>query len=66
MAIHAYLCSMKKLLKLYRRWRYRRLYRKLFLIYAQMDKLAYNARTNADEAFLYLTGEDYDDYRPHC
>lgn len=57
---------MKKLLKLYRRWRYRRLYRKLFLIYAPMDKLACNARTNADEAFLYLTGEDYDDYRPHC
>lgn len=57
---------MKKLLKLYRRWRYRRLYRKLFFLYAQKDLLAYSARTNADEAFLYLTGEDYDNYRPHC
>ncbi len=51
---------MKKLLKLYRRWRYRRLYRKLFFIYAQKDNLAYTAHAQACEAFLYITGEDYE------
>ena len=51
---------MKKLIKIYRRWRYRRLYRKLFFLYAPMDKLAYNAHAQACEAFFYITGEDYE------
>lgn len=51
---------MKKLLKLYRRWRYRRLYRKLFFLYAQKDTLAYNAHAQAREAFFYITGKDYE------
>ena len=52
---------MKKIVKIYHRWRYRRLYRKLFFIYAHKDPLAYNARTQADEAFYYLTGEIADE-----
>ena len=47
---------MKKIIKSYRRWRYRRLYRKLFLLYTTKDDLAYNADTQARYAFCCLTG----------
>lgn len=54
---------MKKIIKSYRLWRYRRLYRKLFFLYASKDALAYNAKTQADEAFIYLTDKDFNEFR---
>lgn len=52
---------MKKILRIYHRWRYRRLYRKLFFLYARKFDLAECARIEADEAFCYLTGEVADE-----
>lgn len=41
---------------------YSRLYRKLFKHYAGRFNYAYEAAAQADEAFLRLTGEDWDDW----
>ena len=48
---------MKKLLKLYRRWRYRRLLRKLFWFYAERTDSALEAMGQAVDAFIWFTGE---------
>ena len=47
---------MKKIVRTYHRWRYRRLYRKLFFLYARKFDLAACARNEADHAFYLLTG----------
>ena len=47
---------MKKLTNTYRCWRYRRLYRKLFFLYAQKNDSAAYAQGEADHAFFLLTG----------
>lgn len=52
---------MKRLLNIFTRWRYRRLYQRLFFLYATMNPLACNARDQADEAFYYLTGKCADE-----
>ena len=51
---------MKKLLKLYRRWRYRRLLRKLFWFYAERTDSAFEAMEQAVDAFIWFTGEEDD------
>lgn len=40
-------------------WRYRHLYIKLFLIYARQDSQAFNNKNEADLAFYYITGIDW-------
>lgn len=58
-----YLCGMKKLLKLYRRWRYRRLYTKLIFMYAERLPSSncsdFNIGAEADVTFSRITGLDY-------
>lgn len=54
---------MKKIAKIIRRWRRRRLYRKLFMFYAAKRRLcADNAGYEASAAFQWLTGEKWKDY----
>lgn len=50
--------SMKKILRLYRNWRYRRLYRKLFWHYANKTNDCDTAIYEANKAFFYLTNHD--------
>ena len=54
-----YFCCMKRLLKTYRRWRYRRLYRKLLYAYLKFDHL--NAPHNASVAFQWITGYEWEE-----
>lgn len=54
-----YLCCMKKLIKSFRMWRYRRLYRKLVFKYLQYQKTSVCATSYADSAFLAITGINY-------
>ena len=58
----AYFCDMKKIFRIIKRWRYSRLYRKLFMHYAGKFNYAYEATTQADEAFLLLTGEERENW----
>lgn len=46
-------------MKLIKRWRYKRLYHKLYMLYANKFQFALDAKSQADEAFFYLTGYDY-------
>lgn len=52
---------MKKLTRIYRNWRYRRLYRRLFFLYAEKTDTAWNANVEAKNAFSFLTGRLYPD-----
>lgn len=59
-----YLCgktrlSMKKILKLYRNWHYRRLYCKLLFIYAKNKETCVYASDYADDMFHAITGLYY-------
>lgn len=56
-----YIRGMKRLFNYFRLWRYRRLYHRLFLLYAEKTDNSWNARYEASQAFLYMTGFDYDD-----
>ena len=53
---------MKHIFRLIRLWRNSRLYRKLFMHYANKFNYAYEAAAQADEAFLRLTGEEWEDW----
>lgn len=50
---------MKKIIKLYRCWRYRRLYKELFMFYAKRSNYPWEAGEAAMEAFKWITFEDY-------
>lgn len=52
---------MKRIFRFISRWRYRHLYRKLFMLYAAKFSYAYEAADQAEEAFLWLTGKDWRD-----
>lgn len=52
---------MKSLLRKYRIWRYRRLYRKLFWFFLERADSPTQALSLTEEAFLYLTGKSCDD-----
>lgn len=54
---------MKKILRLYRRWRYRRLYQELVLIYAKHEDYCVNAPHYAGKAFESITGFRYSEVR---
>ncbi len=47
---------MKKIFKSFRRWRYRRLYSRLFRIYMNKFDYAFDAKAQTDAAFGILTG----------
>ena len=51
---------MKKILRLYRNWRYRRLYRRLFWFYAKHGNLT-SAAEDASSAFVWFCGFEYAD-----
>lgn len=53
---------MKKIAKIIRRWHHRRLYRKLFMLYAIKRPCADIAGLEASVAFRWLTGEEWNDY----
>lgn len=55
---------MKKLYHLFLRWRYRRIYRKLFYHYMRTTLNPDCAYLEAKNAFLYLTGKDVEEL--HC
>ena len=57
---------MKKLIKSFRHWRYRRLYRKLVFQYLRHPNSCINATSHADFAFLKITGIDYVDDVLQC
>lgn len=50
---------MRKILRLYRNWRYRHLYRELLFIYAKNEKTCVYASAYADEMFHAITGLYY-------
>lgn len=52
---------MKRLVRIYRRWRYRRLYNRLFLLYADKSTSADQAGYEAAEAFEWHTGLKWTD-----
>lgn len=52
---------MKKILKLYQHWRYRRLLRKLFWFYAQKSDNACQAIRQANDAFVWFTNAETDE-----
>lgn len=53
---------MKTILRLYRRWRYRRLYRQLFMLYASKFDQADIAASEASIAFLWMTGYRWNEW----
>ena len=57
--VYSYLCRMKKLTKLYRVWRYRRLFHKLFWVYLKNPSTFSYAVYHAESMFHELTGENY-------
>lgn len=52
---------MKKLILKFRYWRYRRLLRKLFWLYARKTNDAYSAIHQATAAFRWFTNEESND-----
>ena len=56
---------MKKLLRLYRNWRYRRLYLKLFWLYAKINIDGGTAGSNAAAAFEWIIGKSWSDFLFH-
>lgn len=53
---------MKQIFRLIKQWRYKRLYRKLFMHYSKSFKYAYEAANEAKVSFLWLTGEDWENW----
>lgn len=53
----AYICHMKKFVKAYRRWCYRRLYQKLMFEYIKIDYV--NAIQYANVTFEWITGREW-------
>lgn len=53
---------MKKIFRIIKRWRYSRLYRKLFMHYACRFNYANEAMSQADNAFIILTGEERENW----
>lgn len=56
-----YLCAMKKILRIYHYWRCRRLLRKLFWFYAKRTDSVLEAIRQANNAFIWFTGEEAND-----
>lgn len=56
---------MKKLLRLYRNWRYRRLYIKFFWFYAERNTEGDVAGSNAAAAFEWIIGKSWSDFLFH-
>jgi hypothetical protein len=54
---------MKKIKYFILRWRYHRLYRRLFWLYLSKTTTANDAVCQASNAFTWLTGCDWDDWR---
>lgn len=52
---------MNKLVRFIRRWRYRRLYSRLFLLYAGKLDFAECAAAEASAAFFLIYGFEYDE-----
>ncbi len=52
---------MKKFIRSFRLWRYRRLYRMLVFMYLRHPNTRMDAVTFADTAFIRITGLDYID-----
>lgn len=59
MVVTCIFAYMKKILRLYRNWRYRCLYRKLLFIYAKNEKTCVYASEYADDMFHAITGLYY-------
>lgn len=57
--IFRYLCGMKRLKSYYLHYRYRRLWHKLFWLYAQKHQYASAAYVQAQNAFTYLVGSEF-------
>lgn len=53
---------MKKIKTVILRWRYRRLYSRLFLLYLAKTPTAGEAAFQASTAFSWLTGRDWNDW----
>lgn len=58
MVVTCIFAYMKKILRLYRNWRYRRLYRKFFWHYINKTDNSAIAIDEADSAFYFLTNKD--------
>lgn len=56
---------MKKLLRLYRNWRYRRLYNKLLWYFLKRGMSGSVAASNADDVFEWVTCQTWDDFLLH-
>ena len=56
---------MKKLLRLYRNWRYRRLYRKLLWHFLKRGMNGNDAGTNAADVFQWLTCQEWSEFLLH-
>ena len=56
---------MKRLLTLYRNWRFYRLYQKLFWFYANRNINGDDAGSNAAAAFEWLIGKSWSDFLFH-
>ena len=54
-----YFCGMKHFVRQYRNWRYRKLYKRLFLIYSAKSASADFAGVEAAAAFQWLTGHEW-------
>lgn len=54
---------MKKIKSVILRWRFHRLYRRLFWLFLERNRTADEAAYEAANAFVYLTGCDWDDWR---
>lgn len=59
MVVTCIFAYMKKILRLYRNWRYRCLYRKLLFIYAKNKETCVYASEYADDMFHAITGLYY-------
>ena len=55
--------AMKKIIKLYRRWYYRKLYTRLVFAYLKHESTSNVAYSYAEDAFLAITGRLYSDFR---
>ena len=55
--------AMKKIIRLYRRWYYRKLYTRLFFAYLKHESTSNVAYNYAEDAFLAITGRLYSDFR---
>ena len=56
---------MKRIFRLYRNWRYRRLYRKLLWHFLKRGMSGQDAASNADMVFMWVTAQEWDDFLLH-